>query len=164
MTGCMETIRRDLYLNKLISKKHNNGLIKVLTGVRCCGKSFLLSNLFKSHLRAEGVDNGHITELAFKSFENKKYHDPELCYSYLNDRISGEDMHYVLLDAVQLLGEFESVLNSIARKGNADVYVTGNNAKFLLKDIITEFRGRGNEVRMHPLSFFEFLSAYTGSK
>ena len=159
----METIRRDLYLNKLISKKHN-GLIKVITGVRRCGKSFLIFNLFKSHLRAEGADDGHITELAFDSFENKKYREPELCYSYLKERISGEGMHYVLLDEVQLLGDFESVLNGIARMENVDLYVTGSNAKFLSKDIITEFRGRGDEVRMYPLSFSEFMSAYPGSK
>ena len=140
----METIRRDLYLNKLISKKHN-GLTKVITGVRRCGKSFLLSNLFKSHLRAEGADDAHITELAFDSFENKKYREPELCYSYLKERISGEGMHYVLLDEVQLLGDFESVLNGIARIKNVDLYVTGSNAKFLSKDIITEFRGQSRQ-------------------
>ena len=159
----METIRRDLYLNKLISKKHN-GLIKVITGVRRCGKSFLLSNLFKAHLQSKGVDDAHIIELAFDSFENKKYREPELCYSYLKERLSGSGMHYVLLDEVQLLYDFESVLNGIARMGNIDMYVTGSNAKFLSKDIITEFRGRGDEVRMHPLSFSEFMSTYQGSK
>lgn len=159
----METIRRDCYLNKLISKKHN-GLIKVVTGVRRCGKSFLLSNLFKSHLKSEGADDSHIVELAFDSFENKKYREPELCFSYLKERISGEGMYYLLLDEVQLLDDFESVLNGISRTPNVDLYVTGSNAKFLSKDIITEFRGRGDEVRMYPLSFAEFMTAYRGSK
>lgn len=159
----METIKRDIYLDKLISKKHN-GLIKVITGLRRCGKSFLLSALFKSHLKSEGVDDAHIIELAFDSFENKKYRDPELCYAHLKDRISGDGMHYVLLDEVQLLDDFESVLNGIARAENVDVYVTGSNAKFLSKDIITEFRGRGDEVHMYPLCFSEFMSVYNGSR
>ena len=132
----METIRRDGYLNKLISKKHN-GLIKVVTGVRRCGKPFLLSSLFKAHLKSEGVDDSHIVELAFDSFENKKYREPELCHSYLKERISGESMYYLLLDEVQMLGEFESVLNGISRIPNVDIYVTGSNAKFLSKDVIT---------------------------
>ncbi|WP_239391029.1 ATP-binding protein [Cloacibacillus sp. An23] len=159
----METIRRDGYLNKLISKKHN-GLIKVVTGVRRCGKSFLLSSLFKAHLKSDGVDDSHIVELAFDSFENKKYREPELCYSYIKERILGEGMYYLLLDEVQLLGEFESVLNGISRMPNVDIYVTGSNAKFLSKDVITEFRGRGDEVHMYPLSFAEFMTVYRGSK
>ena len=140
-------IRRDIYLNKLISKKHN-GLIKVVTGMRRCGKSYLLFNLFKEHLIEEGIGKEHILEIAFDSFENKKYRDPELLYSYLMECLADDDMYYILLDEVQLLDDFESILNSLGRKKNVDVYVTGSNAKFLSKDIITEFRGRGDEVHM----------------
>ena len=156
-------IKRDIYLNKLISKKHN-GLIKVVTGIRRCGKSYLLFNLFKNHLLAEGVNEQHIIEIAFDSFENKRFRDPEVLYPYLKEQIKVDGMYYVLLDEVQLLGEFESVLNSLIRTKNADVYVTGSNARFLSKDVITEFRGRGDEVHMHPLSFAEFMSVYSGTK
>ena len=156
-------IKRDIYLNKLISKKHN-GLIKVVTGIRRCGKSYLLFNLFKGHLLTEGVDEQHIIEIAFDSFENKRFRDPEVLYPYLKEQIKADGMYYVLLDEVQLLGEFESVLNSLIRMKNVDVYVTGSNARFLSKDVITEFRGRGDEVHMHPLSFSEFMSVYSGTK
>ena len=156
-------IRRDIYLNKLISKKHN-GLIKVVTGIRRCGKSYLLFNLFRDHLLAEHVPEDHIIEMAFDSFENKKYRDPEVFYPYLTDRFTGDGTYYILLDEVQLLDDFESVLNSLVRKKNVDVYVTGSNARFLSKDIITEFRGRGDEVHMYPLTFAEFMSVYPGSK
>ena len=156
-------IRRDIYLNKLISKKHN-GLIKVVTGMRRCGKSYLLFNLFKEHLVEEGIGKDHIIEMAFDSFESKKYRDPEVLYPYLMERLADDDMYYVLLDEVQLLDDFESVLNSLVRKKNVDVYVTGSNAKFLSKDIITEFRGRGDEVHMYPLTFSEFMSVYKGDR
>lgn len=156
-------IRRDIYLNKLISKKHN-GLIKVVTGMRRCGKSYLLFNLFKEHLIEEGIDKDHIIEMAFDSFESKKYRDPEVLYPYLMERLTDDDMYYILLDEVQLLDDFESILNSLGRKKNVDVYVTGSNAKFLSKDIITEFRGRGDEVHMYPLTFSEFMSVYQGDK
>lgn len=156
-------IRRDIYLEKLISKK-NNGLIKVVTGVRRCGKSYLLFNLFSDHLKEEKVRADHIIEMAFDSFENKKYRDPEVLYPYLMEKIQDEQMYYVLLDEVQLLDDFESVLNSLVRKKNVDVYVTGSNAKFLSKDIITEFRGRGDEVHMYPLTFAEYMSVYPGDK
>ena len=156
-------IRRDTYLNKLISKKHN-GLIKVVTGVRRCGKSYLLFNLFRDHLKNAQVPEDHIIEMAFDSFENRKYRDPEVLYPYLMEKIQDEQMYYVLLDEVQLLDDFESVMNSLVRKKNVDVYVTGSNAKFLSKDIITEFRGRGDEVHMYPLSFAEYMSAYDGDK
>ena len=156
-------IRRDIYLNKLISKKHN-GLIKVVTGMRRCGKSYLLFNLFKEYLVNEGVTENHIIEIAFDSFENRKYRDPEVLFPYLMDKIADEEMYYVLLDEVQMLDDFESVLNSLGRKKNVDVYVTGSNAKFLSKDIITEFRGRGDEVHMYPLTFSEFMSVYDGDK
>lgn len=156
-------IRRDIYLEKLISKK-NNGLIKVVTGVRRCGKSYLLFNLFSDHLKEEKVRADHIIEMAFDSFENRKYRDPEVLYPYLIEKIQDEQMYYVLLDEVQLLDDFESVLNSLVRKKNVDVYVTGSNAKFLSKDIITEFRGRGDEVHMYPLTFAEYMSVYPGDK
>ena len=156
-------IRRDIYLNKLISKKHN-GLIKVITGIRRCGKSYLLFNLFKEYLVNEGVNENHIIEIAFDSFENKKYRDPEVLFPYLMEKIADKEMYYVLLDEVQMLDDFESVLNSLGRKKNVDVYVTGSNAKFLSKDIITEFRGRGDEVHMYPLTYSEFMSVYDGDK
>ena len=156
-------IRRDIYLNKLISKKHN-GLIKVVTGMRRCGKSYLLFKLFKEYLINEGVNENHIIEIAFDSFENRKYRDPEVLFPYLMEKIADKEMYYVLLDEVQMLDDFESVLNSLGRKKNVDVYVTGSNAKFLSKDIITEFRGRGDEVHMYPLTYSEFMSVYDGDK
>ena len=113
-------IKRDIYLDKLIDKKHN-GLIKVVTGIRRCGKSYLLFELFKEHLLAEGTDKGHIIEIAFDSFENKRFRDPDVLYPYLKEQIKDDGMYYVLLDEVQLLGEFEAVLNSFIRMKNVDV-------------------------------------------
>ena len=156
-------IRRDTYLNKLISKRHN-GLIKVITGVRRCGKSYLLFDLFREYLRKSQIPDDHIIEMAFDAYENKKYRDPEIFFPYLAERINDQDQYYVLLDEVQLLGDFESILNNLVRRKNVDVYVTGSNAKFLSKDIITEFRGRGDEVHMYPLTFAEFMSVYEGEK
>ena len=156
-------IKRDCYLNMLISKEHN-GLIKVITGMRRCGKSYLLFTLFKEHLLSEGVGEDYIIEIAFDAFENKRYRDPDVLYPYLKEQIKDDTMYYVLLDEVQLLGEFESILNSLIRMKNVDVYVTGSNARFLSKDVITEFRGRGDEVHMYPLSFAEFMSVYQGTK
>ena len=156
-------IKRNRYLNTLISKKHN-GLIKVITGMRRCGKSYLLFTLFKEHLLSDGIDEDHIIEIAFDAFENKKYRDPDVLYPYLKEQIKDDAMYYVLLDEVQLLGEFESILNSLIRMKNVDVYVTRSNARFLSKDVITEFRGRGDEVHMYPLSFAEFMSVYPGTK
>ncbi len=156
-------IKRNRYLNTLISKKHN-GLIKVITGMRRCGKSYLLFTLFKEHLLSNGIDEDHIIEIAFDAFENKKYRNPDVLYPYLKEQIKDDAMYYVLLDEVQLLGEFESILNSLIRMKNVDVYVTGSNARFLSKDVITEFRGRGDEVHMYPLSFAEFMSVYSGTK
>ena len=142
----------------------HNGLIKVVTGMRRCGKSYLLFNLFKEYLVKEGVNENHIIEIAFDSFENKKYRDPEVLFPYLMEKIADNEMYYVLLDEVQMLDDFESVLNSLGRKKNVDVYVTGSNARFLSKDIITEFRGRGDEVHMYPLTYSEFMSVYDGDK
>ena len=156
-------IKRDRYLNLLISKKHN-GLIKVITGMRRCGKSYLLFTLFKDYLLSEGIEKNHIIEIAFDAYENKQYRDPDVLYPYLKEKIKDDGMYYVLLDEVQLLGEFEAILNSLTRMKNVDVYVTGSNARFLSKDVITEFRGRGDEVHMYPLSFAEFMSVYPGTK
>ncbi|MCI6401840.1 MAG: ATP-binding protein [Oscillospiraceae bacterium] len=156
-------IKRDRYLNLLISKKHN-GLIKVITGMRRCGKSYLLFTLFKDYLLSEGIEKSHIIEIAFDAYENKQYRDPDVLYPYLKEQIKDDGMYYVLLDEVQLLGEFEAILNSLTRMKNVDVYVTGSNARFLSKDVITEFRGRGDEVHMYPLSFAEFMSVYPGTK
>ncbi len=156
-------IRRDTYLNKLISKKQN-GLIKVITGIRRCGKSYLLFNLFRDYLIESGVDSSHIIEMTFDSYENKRYRNPEIFYPYIKEKISDSGLYFILLDEIQLLEDFESILNSLSRLPNTDIYVTGSNAKFLSKDIITEFRGRGDEVHMYPLSFSEFMSVYDGDK
>lgn len=156
-------IKRNRYLDLLISKKHN-GLIKVITGMRRCGKSYLLFNIFKKYLLSEGIEESHIIEIAFDAFENKQFRDPDVLYPYLKEQIKDNSMYYVLLDEVQLLGEFEAILNSLIRMKNVDVYVTGSNAHFLSKDVITEFRGRGDEVHMYPLSFAEFMSVYSGTK
>lgn len=170
-------IKRNFYLNKLIKRKHN-GLIKVITGIRRCGKSYLLNTLFYQHLIATGVDEHHIIRFAFDSADdllligeslieleksNRKV-DPEKFMAYIRSKIADKEMYYLLLDEVQLLGCFESVLNGYLRKENMDVYVTGSNAKFLSKDIITEFAGRGDEIHMFPLSFSEFMSVYPGDK
>ena len=156
-------IRRDTYLNKLISKKQN-GLIKVITGIRRCGKSYLLFNLFRDYLIESGVDSSHIIEMTFDSYENKRYRNPEIFFPYIKEKISDSGLYFILLDEIQLLEDFESILNSLSRLPNTDIYVTGSNAKFLSKDIITEFRGRGDEVHMYPLSFSEFMSVYDGDK
>lgn len=156
-------IRRDIYLNKLISKRHN-GLIKVITGIRRCGKSYLLFNLFRKYLECGQIPDNHIVEMAFDLYENEEYRDPKVFYPYLREQIKDKEMYYVLLDEVQLLGDFEAVLNSLSRIKNVDVYVTGSNAKFLSKDIITEFRGRGDEVHMYPLTFAEYMSVYPGDR
>ena len=156
-------IKRDYYLNKLIAKQHN-GLIKVVTGMRRCGKSYLLFNLFKDYLIENNVAADHIIEVAFDSFENIKYCDPKVLYPFIKEQIVDKEQYYIILDEIQLLGQFESVLNGLMRIPNVDVYVTGSNAKFLSKDIITEFRGRGDEMHMNPLSFSEFMSVYDGNK
>lgn len=156
-------IKRDLYLNRLI-RRENNGLIKVVTGVRRCGKSYLLFNLFHNYLIEKGVAEDHIIEVALDDRSNKELRDPDQMLAYLKDRIKDKETYYIILDEVQLLSEFEDVLNSLLHIRNADVYVTGSNSKFLSSDVITEFRGRGDEIRMYPLSFREFSSAYPGSE
>ena len=155
-------IKRDLYLNKLIRKK-NNGLIKIVTGIRRCGKSYLLFNLFHSHLLKEGVDEDHIIEIALDDRSNKELRDPDNMLKFVKEQITDKETYYIILDEVQLLGEFEDVLNSFLHIRNADIYVTGSNSRFLSSDLITEFRGRGDEIRIYPLSFREFVSVYDGS-
>ena len=155
-------IKRDLYLNRLISRK-NNGLIKIVTGVRRCGKSYLLFELFHEYLLDNGVDESHIIEVALDDRTNKRLRDPDNMLDYIKNMIQDKDTYYIILDEVQLLDEFEDVLNSLLHIRNADVYVTGSNSRFLSSDVITEFRGRGDEIRVHPLSFREYTSAYQGS-
>ena len=155
-------IKRDRYLNKLIEKQ-GNGMIKIITGIRRCGKSYLLFNLFHDHLLSIGTSPDHIIEVALDDRRNKKLRDPDEMLSYLTGKIQDEGRYFVLLDEVQLMSEFEDVLNSLLHIRNADVYVTGSNSKFLSSDVVTEFRGRGDEIRMYPLSFSEFMSAYPGS-
>ena len=158
----MERINRTKYLNELISLR-NDGMIKVVTGMRRCGKSYLLFEIFTSFLKENGVNEDHIISVDLEDFKNKAMRNPENLYAYVESRITDNEMYYILLDEIQMLDEFEDVLNGFLRKPNVDIYVTGSNAKFLSKDIITEFRGRGFEVKMHPLSFSEFMSAYPGS-
>lgn len=156
-------IKRDLYLKKLINRM-NNGLIKVVTGIRRCGKSYLLFELFYNYLKEQGVEDSHIIKLALDDRKNKNYRDPDVLCDFVHEQIMDEKQYYILLDEVQFVSEFEDVLNSFLHIKNADTYVTGSNAKFLSKDIITEFRGRGDEIHIAPLSFKEFYSTYNGLK
>lgn len=159
----MKEIKRDLYLKKLIDRKEND-LIKIITGIRRCGKSYLLDPIFKRYLTENGVDEEHIIKLELDSIENKEYRNPNKLYEYVMQKITDDRMYYILLDEIQKVEDFESVLNSFLRKKNLDVYVTGSNSKFLSSDIVTEFRGRGDEIRVFPLSFSEFFEAYEGDK
>ena len=170
-------IKRDLYLKQLIDRKQN-GLIKVITGIRRCGKSYLLNTLFYNYLKNSGVDDSHIIKFAFDSNidlnkigeniitleKERRKVDPTKFVGYIQSKMKDEGLYYLLLDEVQFLDCFESVLNSYLHMDNVDVYVTGSNAKFLSKDVITEFAGRGDEVHMQPLSFAEFMSVYKGDK
>ena len=157
-------IKRDKYLDLLIRHKHN-GMIKIITGIRRCGKSFLLANFFKESLLNEGVREDHIVQIDFEDIKNKSLRDPEECYKYLSKAIKKDSkMHYILLDEVQKLEEFPDVLNGLMHFSNADVFVTGSNSRFLSKDVVTEFRGRGDEIRMYPLCFLEFLTAYLDAR
>lgn len=154
-------IQRDIHLNRLISSRHNK-MIKVVTGLRRCGKSYLLFNIFANFLRNEGVDEAHIIKVNLEDRRNMALRDPDNLLSHIDSKLKDDKMHYILLDEVQLVHEFEDVLNSFLHVDNADVYVTGSNAKFLSKDVITEFRGRGDEIRLRPLSFQEFMSIRKG--
>lgn len=170
-------IKRDLYLNRLIKAK-GNGLVKVITGIRRCGKSYLMNTLFYNSLKEEGIEESRIIRFAFDSADdlkligenlltlrrtNRKV-DPDKFISYINNRIDGKDTHYLLLDEIQLLGNFEAVLNGYLRNSNLDIYVSGSNARFLSKDVISEFAGRGFEIHLSPLSFSEFMQVYSGDK
>ena len=170
-------IKRDVYLNRLIARE-GNGFIKVITGIRRCGKSYLMNNIFYNHLLSNGINESNIIKFAFDSAEdlmqidediieiseqNRKV-DPKKFMKYIAEKIDNGQKYYLLLDEVQLLGSFEAVLNGYLRKENLDIYVTGSNSKFLSSDILTEFEGRGDEIHVLPLSFSEFYSAYDGSK
>lgn len=156
-------IERNYYLQKLLAKRHN-GMIKVLTGARRCGKSFLLFNIFVDALKKEGVDEKHIIKINLEDRRNKELRNPDNLLKYIDSSLIDDKMHYILLDEVQMVDEFEDVLNSYLHVPNADVYVTGSNAKLLSKDVITEFRGRGDEIRIHPLSFREYVSSQNKQK
>lgn len=156
-------IRRDIYLNKLINRMHN-GMIKVVTGIRRSGKSYLLFTIFKDYLLSEGVDEDHIISIELDRLENKTYRDPYVILEQIKTQIIDSKDYYIFLDEVQLLDEFEDVLNSLLHIKNVDVYVTGSNSKFLSKDIITEFRGRGDEVHVYPVSFREYMTVFNGDK
>ncbi|MFA6677857.1 MAG: ATP-binding protein [Bacteroidales bacterium] len=156
-------INRDIYLKKLINSKHN-GLIKIITGMRRCGKSYLLFTLFYNYLRERGIDNNHIILVDLEDRRNKILRDPDALLEYIDSKMVDNQMYYILLDEVQHVKEFEDVLNSYLKINNADVYVTESNSKFLSKDVITEFRGRGDEIKVSPLCFREFISVYVGSR
>ena len=171
----MKSINRDLYLNQIIDRKEN-GLIKIITGIRRCGKSYLLFNLYYNYLLENGVSEDHIIKVALDDDDNKELRDPDRLSEFLHSKISdGKDMYYVLLDEVQFAISNEElrknepirlygILNGLLRRNNADVYITGSNSRFLSSDVMTEFRGRGDEVRVYPLSFSEFFSVYEGDK
>lgn len=156
-------IERNEYLNKLIARK-NNGMIKIITGIRRCGKSYLLDPIFKNHLLDSGIKEDHIIKIDLELRENIELMDPDNLYNHIKDQIQDNENYYILIDEVQKVKDFESVLNSFLKMPNLDVYVTGSNSKFLSSDIITEFRGRGDEVRIFPLSFKEYYDAYKGDK
>lgn len=154
-------IKRDFYLNKLIQHK-KNGLVKIITGVRRCGKSYLLSKLFRDYLLSHGVQSSHIIFLALDDYGNQKLQDPDQLYNFIKSSIIDDEDYFIILDEIQLVDKFESVVNGFMHIPNADIYITGSNSKFLSSDIITEFRGRGDEIRVYPLNFSEFYSVYGG--
>ncbi len=154
-------MKRDYYLEQLISRM-DNGLIKIVTGIHGCGKSYLLRTLFKKYLLEQGISEDHIIEMAFDLYDNIEFRDPKVFYPWIKEQLKDGEKYFILLDEVQMLDEFVSVLNGLADKKNCDVFVTGSNAKFLSRDIATEFGGRGDEIHMYPLSFSEFMSVYDG--
>ena len=159
----MKVVNRDIYLNKLINKREN-GVIKIITGIRRSGKSYLLDPLFTDYLKSTGVKKDHIIKLELDREENLKYHDSKMLNEYIHSNIKDSNMYYVILDEIQLVAGFEYVLNGLLYEKNIDVYVTGSNSKFLSSDIITEFRGRGDQIKVYPFSFSEFITAYDGDK
>ena len=156
-------IKRDYYLKELIDRL-DNGLIKIITGIRRCGKSYLLNTIFKNYLLEQGTDKEHIIQLSLDERTNFKYLDPDELDEYIRSLIMDEKKYYILLDEIQEVKEFESVLIGFMHINNVEIYVTGSNSKFLSSDIVTEFRGRGDEIRVYPLSFAEFYSVYEGSE
>lgn len=154
-------IKRDKYLNDLINRMHN-GMIKVVTGIRRCGKSYLIFTIFKNYLLEQGIDEKHIVSIELDQRKDKKYRNPDVILDYIESCVIDKKQYYILLDEVQLLEDFEEVLNSLLHIANVDVYVTGSNSKFLSKDVITEFRGRGDEIHIYPLTFKEFMQVYEG--
>ena len=159
----MKKIERKKYLDELISLRHN-GMIKVVTGMRRCGKSYLLFEIFAAYLEENGIAPDHLIKVDLEDYKNREMRNPDNLYAYVESRMTDDGMYYILLDEVQMLEHFEDVLNGFLRMRNADVYITGSNAKFLSKDIITEFRGRGFEVKVYPLSFREYMSVYPGTE
>lgn len=158
----MKRIERKKYLDELVSLQ-GNGMIKVITGMRRCGKSYLLFEIFAQYLENSGITPDHIIQVDLEDYKNRAMRNPDNLYAYVESRVIDDGMYYILLDEVQMLTDFEDVLNGFLKMSNVDIYVTGSNAKFLSKDIITEFRGRGFEVKMYPLSFSEYMSAYSGT-
>ncbi len=156
-------IKRDKYLQKIINRMHN-GMIKVITGIRRSGKSYILFTIFRNYLKAHDVTEDHIIAIELDMYENEKYRNPEEILNYIKGRMLDNEDYYIFIDEVQLLNKFESVLNSLLHIRNADVYVTGSNSRFLSKDVITEFRGRGDEVHVYPLSFSEYMESFNGDK
>ena len=154
-------IKRDKYLNDLKDRMHN-GMIKVVTGIRRSGKSYLIFSIFKEYLISEGLDEEHIIEMEFDKKENSKYRDPDDLLDYIKEHITDKGEYYVLLDEVQMLEDFEEVLNSLLHIKNLDIYVTGSNSRFLSSDVLTEFRGRGDEIHVYPLTFQEAMQNYKG--
>ena len=159
----MEPIRRDLYLNRLIERREN-GLIKVITGIRRCGKSYLLFKLYYQYLLSSGVEPSRILTIPLDDDDYEELRDRKKLSAYIKQHVTEEGMWYVLLDEVQMCEDFQTVLVSLGRRENLDIYVTGSNSRFLSSDVLTEFRGRGDEVRVYPLSFSEYVSAYPGDR
>lgn len=151
-------IQRDIYLNRIIESRHN-GMIKIITGIRRSGKSYLLFNLFANWLKENGIDDRHIVMIDLENRRNRALRDPDTILEYIDSQMTDDNMYYILIDEIQLVNEFEDVLNSYLKIENADIYVTGSNARFLSKDVITTFRGRGEEIKVYPLNFQEFMSA-----
>lgn len=156
-------IERNAYLKKLIAKRHN-GKIKIITGIRRCGKSFLLSTIYANWLREQGVDDSHIININLEDRRNKSLRDPDTLLAFIDSKLTDDRMHYIMVDEIQLVPEFEDVLNSYLDMSNADVYVTGSNARFLSKQVRTEFAGRGEEVKLHPLTFSEYITTVNVEK
>lgn len=159
----MKEIKRDIYLKRLIERKEN-GLIKVITGIRRCGKSYLLFNLYYNYLRSVGVDDGHIIRIQLDNDDFEQLRDRKELSKYIKEHTQSEGMYYIFIDEIQFCDGFEGVLNGLLYRNNVDIYVTGSNSKSLSSDVLTEFRGRGDEVRVFPLTFSEFMQAYEGDR